>query len=295
MFERMSTTGEWQSLQPFPSRGMLPDSDLADMNRRAGHNAAPYARMRGVANFGCVDDRIEHVLFRVIGDKHIALAGLVNQLYPSGPDGSATRQPGPKLWVIHAGTKNLHPTEGLGSEALLAMEILLQTLFSLTSPGTRFLLSGLFYRKDIPSELVDLANKQFQELVVKLQNGSPEPSPSPDEQQSYRGKGKGPAHQKSDSGVSGLAPSAVPPPRTFEFLAPELDSHATCVSLLDGHVHLNREGYRMWMRKLLPKMEQMLSFSPLQPQSPQEEIGIKTWPSPGDKSTVEKKEEKQQN
>ncbi|KAG8169576.1 hypothetical protein KVR01_000321 [Diaporthe batatas] len=217
MFERMSTTGQWETLEPFPSEPMLPQLDIDDPVSRA--------RSRGVANFGCGGDKIENILFRVVGNKELALEGLTEKLHPSGD----TQRP-PRLWVIHAGTNNLKPKKGLDSKSLCAMETLLCTLHHLTSPGTRFLLTGLFYRKDIRNELVDEANKQLRELVIKLQDRS-------------------------------TVDLFEVQPRTFEFLAPELDWDTT-TSLLDDHVHLNLEGYRIWMKKLQPKIEQMMGFSP---------------------------------
>lgn len=227
MFERMLTTGQWDNLQPFPSEAMLPQTDIDDLNCRAAPNAAPCARMWGVANFGCGGDKIENIIFRVIGDEGLSLAGLADKLYPSVAE--ANELP-PKLWVIHAGTNNLKPKKGLDIKGLHAMEALLDTLYHMASPGTRFLLTGLFYRKDIPNGLVDEANKQLKDLVIRLQN---------------------------ESTVDIVAVQA----HTFEFLAPELDWDTT-TSLLDDHVHLNLEGYRIWMKTLRPKVEQMMQFSP---------------------------------
>lgn len=242
MLERFSTTGQWESLEQFPSAAMLPQSDMDDINRRADANAAPCGRMRGVANFGCGGDKIENVLFRLIGDESRGLAGLAETLYPDGPEGP---RGGPKLWVIHAGTNNLKPKKGLLGGSLRAMRLLLEILYRLASPGTRFLLTGLFYREDIPDDKVDEANKQLKDLVIELQNEFAQERPLSPEQ-----------HSDSDN--------------VFEFLAPELDRETT-VSLRDDHVHLNLGGYRTWMKKLHPKVEQMLSHPKSRSESPKDQ------------------------
>ncbi|KAH8776552.1 SGNH hydrolase-type esterase domain-containing protein [Diaporthe sp. PMI_573] len=202
MIERMSTTGQWETLQPWPSTIMLPDSNIQ-------------ALKEGVANFGCGGDKIEHVLFRVIGDQGNDLRGLANELHPAEDHSTQQR---PKLWVIQAGTNNLTPKKGLNDNSLDSMEVLLRTLHGLTCPGSRFLLTGLFYRTDVSNELVDKANAALQALVAKLQQ-------------------------------------EFPGPHTFEFLpAPQMYVDG---GLLEDHVHLNREGYRQWMQTLVRKVEQM--------------------------------------
>jgi platelet-activating factor acetylhydrolase IB subunit beta/gamma len=250
MIERMSTTGQWETLQPWPSTIMLPDSNIQALKVLADHNEAPIARKEGVANFGCGGDKIEHVLFRVIGDQGNDLRGLANELHPAEDHSTQQR---PKLWVIQAGTNNLTPKKGLNDKSLDSMEVLLRTLHGLTCPGSRFLLTGLFYRTDVSNELVDKANAALQALVAKLQQefpGVPQSS-----EQSHGGKEKDPAHHKrSQSDVSGVE-NLTAQPHTFEFLpAPQMYVDG---GLLEDHVHLNREGYRQWMQTLVRKVEQM--------------------------------------
>jgi hypothetical protein len=236
--ERMSTTGQWETLRPWPSKSMFPDSNIDALNAGPGDKAARVCRKSGVANFGCGGDKIENVLYRVIGDQSHDLKGLANKLYPAG--NSSARQPasGPKLWVIHAGTNNLHPKKGLNSKSLEAMEVLLRTLYHLTYPGPRFLLTGLFYRTDIPDDLVYKANVALEAIVVKIQQEFPGVPQSPE--QIHGGQGN----------------DLTPQPQLFEFLeAPEMNPAG---GWLDDHVHLNQEGYRIWMEKLVPKVNQLL-------------------------------------
>lgn len=62
LIERMTTTGECESLQSWPSETMLLDSTLTSMNdSRLEKDVAPIARIQGVANFGCGGDKIENM------------------------------------------------------------------------------------------------------------------------------------------------------------------------------------------------------------------------------------------
>lgn len=250
MIERMDSTGEWETLQPWPSETMASDSDIQAMNDAIDDtDVDPIARLQGVANFGCGGDKIRNVLYRVFGDVP-DLKGLAQELRPS-----SIKRRNQKLLVIQAGTNNLHKTHGLRDADVYSMEILLKTLHLLSRPGTKFLVTGLFYRRDIPNKLVDQANEALQSLVARLDREFQE-APKPTEQ-SHGGTGRGGAsHKRGDSGISG-----GPWDRdngTVSFLpAPQVDNE-----LLEDHVHLNKEGYRLWMQTLLPKVHEMLPIAP---------------------------------
>lgn len=255
MIERMDFTGEWDTLKPWPSETMASDSDIQAMNdARDDADAAPIARLQGVANFGCGGDKIENVLYRVIGDASMNLRGLAQELYPL-TGGGLTKRRNQKLWVIHAGTNNLHKKHGLRDADLHSMDILLRTLHHLSRPGTKFLVTGLFYRLHVSNGLVDQANDALQSLVARLDlefSGAPNPA-----DRSHGGKGSGgTSHNRDDSGISG-----GPWDRDngiFSFLpAPQIGN-----KLLDDHVHLLKEGYQKWMQTLLPKVHGMLRTPP---------------------------------
>ncbi|KAG6361697.1 hypothetical protein INS49_009925 [Diaporthe citri] len=147
---------------------MASDSDIQAMNdAKDDPDAAPIARIRGVANFGCGGDKIENVLYRVIGDTSMNLKGLARELHLCGGVCLTSRRR-PELWVIQAGTNNLHKNHGLRDADLHAMDILLKTLHHFGRASAKILVTGLFYRKDVAKELIDKANTDLQSLVARL-------------------------------------------------------------------------------------------------------------------------------
>lgn len=255
MIERMKSTGECDTLQSWPSEAMASDSDIQAMNdAKDDTDVTPIARIQGVANFGCGGDKIENVLYRVMGDASKDLKGLARELHPR-TGGCLTKRRNQKLWVIQVGTNNLHKKHGLRDADLRSMDILLRTLHHLSRPGTKFLVTGLFYRQHIPNGIVDQANDALQSLVASLCQEFPE-APNP-KGQSRGGKGRrGTSHKRDDSGISG-----GPWDRDngiFSFLpAPQIGDE-----LLEDHVHLLKKGYQKWMQTLLPKVHEMLRSPP---------------------------------
>lgn len=255
MIERMGSTGQWDTLESWPSETMASDAAILAMNDAGDDtDATPIARLQGVANFGCGGDKIENVLFRVLGDTDMNLKGLARELGPTS-EGCLTKRRNQKLWVIQAGTNNIHKTQGLRDADLHSMEILLKTLHHLSRPGTKFLVTGLFYRMNIPKGRVDQANDKLKSLVARLCQEFPD-APRPTEQ-SHGGKGtSGNSHNRDDSGISGGPWDGDN--GTFSFLpAPEISKE-----LLEDHVHLRKEGYQKWMQTLLPKVHEILRIPP---------------------------------
>lgn len=190
-------------------------------------------------------------LYRVLGDPTKDLKGLARELHP--PEEGTTDRRCQRLWVIRAGSNNLHHKRGLRDKDLHTLDILLRALHHLSRPGTTFLLTGLSYRTDVPNALVDKANVELERLILKLRQEFPD-APQSTEQSHGRKEDALAYHEKSDPTVSGFDLTAQP--HTFEFLpAPQLDGSGRC---LEDHVHLNQEGYRIWMETLLPKVHQML-------------------------------------
>jgi hypothetical protein len=201
MIERMQTSGQSASLQPWPSASILTDADL-ESERLKG---CAYQRFDGVFHAGVGGDKYENILYRLHGDKERQLPGLLDKLRLSDI----------KLWFIHTGTNNLHPKRGLSDASVEILRLVLESILAVSTPQTRILLSGLFYRTDIADHLMDEANMKL-ECLVNSQNDQ-----------------------------AGLEP------RLFFVRAP--DSVRKEVDLED-HVHLNEKGYCLWFRYLLPKL-----------------------------------------
>lgn len=163
MIERMTTTGKTGSLQTWPSDTMWPEMDLEDTNlgRKALH-LPELARISGALNTGCGGDKIENILYRLVGDPERGLTGLAEAL--SSPE----RQREIKLWVVQAGTNNLHPKNGLTDASVQAYRVLLESILDASDESTHVLVTGLFYRKDIKKELVAQANEKLKKLVYEL-------------------------------------------------------------------------------------------------------------------------------
>lgn len=270
ILERMGTTGEWENLQSWPSETMASDSAIQAMNDAIDDpDAAPISRIQGVANFGCGGDKIQNILYRVVGDPAANLKGLAQELQTANA-GNLPNRRNLKLWVIQAGTNNLHRKHGLREADLHAMDVLLRTLHHLSHPGTKFLVTGLFYRRDIPNELVDRANDALQSLVDRLDQEYRE-TPQPTEPSQGRERRNAFSHNRDDSGIGGVSSSKTMDQShtssikdhdndTFTFLpAPRIEEFS---EWLEDNVHLHKEGYQKWMQTLLPKVHGMLRKSP---------------------------------
>ncbi|OTA81851.1 hypothetical protein M434DRAFT_85160 [Hypoxylon sp. CO27-5] len=122
-------------------------------------------------------------------------------------------------WVIQAGTNNLDATHGLRDGDVADLQLILQTLLRISHPAAHILLTGLFYRGDIRNKLVDDANLKLKSLY-KLMNNN----------------------------VGDERISFLPAPKTVK-----KDSHFA------DHVHLNEEGYRLWISELWPRMNKILA------------------------------------
>lgn len=163
MIERMTTTGNNKSLHLWPSETMYSETDLEATNlRRRALRLPGIVRISGMLNAGCSGDKIENVIYRLVGDPERGLTGLSEAL------SSPKRQRKVKLWVVHAGTNNLHPKKGLTDASVQAFRVLLETVLDISDESTHILVTGLFYRKDIKNKLVDQANAKLKKLVHGL-------------------------------------------------------------------------------------------------------------------------------
>ncbi|ETS76498.1 hypothetical protein PFICI_11885 [Pestalotiopsis fici W106-1] len=154
MIERMQTTGQCTSLEPWPSASLLDDAHLESERTKE----CPYQRLEGVFYAGVGGDKYENILYRLYGDEERQLPGLVDALRP----------PDIKLWFIHAGTNNLHPKRGLPAASVEVLRLVLETILAISASETRILLSGLFYRADVADQLVDEANTKLEDLVASI-------------------------------------------------------------------------------------------------------------------------------
>ncbi|KAL2128970.1 hypothetical protein VTI74DRAFT_8409 [Chaetomium olivicolor] len=209
MFERMTTTGQSPNfVSAWPSAAMLSDAMLASLN---------VERLERVFNAGVGGDQIQNVAFRLVGercpeDEEKDLPGILPVLAECGSV---------KLWVVHVGTNHLSHKKGLRDRDRDALAVLLRALLGVNpraGPGCRVLVTGLFYRKDVPRALVDETNAKLERVV------------------------KGLNEVLGEERVVFL--HAVEEVKTEEHLV--------------DHVHLNLEGYQLWVRRLFLKVVEML-------------------------------------
>ena len=180
---------------------------------------APARRLDGVFNAGVGGDKIQNVAYRLVGAAQ-------------GGEGGEGPLPGllpmlaacgtVRLWVVQVGTNNLSPKKGLVERDCEAWEVLVETLLGVhpTAIGgeCRVLVTGLFYRKDVSGELVDQANAKIVAVVKRLQE------------------------KHGVDRVVFLPPAA----------AVKTEQH------LVDHVHLNLEGYQLWVAELFPVVRSIL-------------------------------------
>lgn len=344
LIERMTTTGQSTSLQPWPSEQMLSKLELIHMNsNRASEGRENLLRLSAVLNAGCGGDKYENILYRLVGDEEPSSDDAPSkdgdgQEQPSHSlvDALSKRQTQVKLWVIHAGTNNLHKKKGLSEPSLLAMQVLLTTLLHISAPETHILVTALFYRTDIRNDLVDQANAKLKEIVEGLAMQTASSPTSPFDQEKRRDSVISQAvsasgnslldsslpsgtvddafkEDESDAGPSSAAtkptqyeeikarkdaeisrleasisrldfqPECTGPPKQLDHFGQRRirnqyinlqiphDPEAPRIKFLsvpedfdpekhlEDHVHLNLEGYQMWMRTLFPVTAEMLS------------------------------------
>ncbi|KAG7291201.1 hypothetical protein NEMBOFW57_001213 [Staphylotrichum longicolle] len=200
MLERLITTGQSPNFpELFPSPTLLPPED--DLLRRDPNEKDP--RIKGVFNAGVGGDKIENLIYRLVGDEDRSLPALLPLLAPSV-----------KVWVILVGTNNLSPKKGLSDsheDVLFEMgKALLEA-----SPGSKLRIVRLSRRKDVPDGLVKLSNRRVKDVYKRLFI----------------------EFRFSRSVDYWEAPSSC-----IDF---DMEKH------LEDHVHLNLEGYRLWMQNSL--------------------------------------------
>ncbi|KAK3985880.1 platelet-activating factor acetylhydrolase IB subunit gamma [Cladorrhinum sp. PSN332] len=203
--ERFITTGNSPNYtEPWPSPTLLP-------------TLPPHSnRLPRVLNCGVGGDKIQNVAYRLLGDPSRDLPSLLAEVV------SQQKIVKSQVWVIHAGTNNLTPKNGLSDKDVDALEVMLRVLLRIR--GTRVILSGIMYRKDVEDQKVDEANEKLVLVVRRLQNDE----------------------EKSEGRISWLGPPEGGLVKKEEHLV--------------DHVHLNLEGYRIWVGEILfPDIVRVLS------------------------------------
>jgi lysophospholipase L1-like esterase len=131
----------------------------------------------------------------------------------------------PKLVVIQVGTNNLRPRQPLQRQNLDDYHLLLQALLRFLPAETQILVTGLFKRRNIDEQFVSQSNIAIKELVHTINTEQI----GRQTQQNYR------VHW-------------IDPPEEIR------PNH------LADNVHLNFDGYQIWVEKLYPKIQQLLAI-----------------------------------
>jgi platelet-activating factor acetylhydrolase IB subunit beta/gamma len=190
MLERFKPTGNSPDFDPWPSTALLPGST---------------ERLNGVFNAGVGGDKVENMLYRLAGDPSRELTGLAHVLSKRDV----------RLWIVQAGTNNLHKKHGLKDDDCVKLGWVFETLLSISqSPTTKILFTELFY-----------ANLKIRAIATRM---------------------------NIDLG------------RVAVILIPVITEISKDQNL-DDHVHLNREGYRLWVERLVPAAIQILEGTSGQP------------------------------
>lgn len=282
LLERMTTTGQCLSLQPWPSEQMLSKLQLDHINSNGCPSKSKILyRISDAFNAGCGGDKIENILYRLLGnedsmerEREEPSSRGYEQFFHGMIHTLGERDTQVKLWVVHAGTNNLHKKKGLTDASVDAMRVLLRTLFHISAPETHVLVTALFYRKDIQNELIDQANAKLKEIVDALAlevscvptsthaSGKRCASATIGE---LSGCGRGQFDKPlrattvdDDGGGKHFhlqIPHSCKIPRIQFLPVPGVfdpEEH------LEDHVHLNLGGYQMWMEVLFPMVADML-------------------------------------
>ncbi len=217
MIERMLTTGGSPNFpEPWPSPFLMDDAALAEANGTTH-------RFDRAFNAGVGGDKIENLIYRLVGsegndDEEKNLPGLLPLLAEIGTV---------KVWVVNVGTNNLSPKKGMPFEFNLAMQTLIGALLSIRRKDggpSYVLVSYLFPRLDVPLRFVRQANKTIKSCSKANQ---------------------------SRYGVG--IPDYMEIPLALEkreWHKDEAEFKEDLAKYLDDHVHLNLDGYRVWIDRL---------------------------------------------
>ncbi|KAK3902255.1 platelet-activating factor acetylhydrolase IB subunit gamma [Staphylotrichum tortipilum] len=217
MIERMLTTGGSPNFPaPWPSPFLMDDEALASEH---GPNAVRFDR---AFNAGVGGDKIENLIYRLVGsegneDEEKNLPGLLPLFAEIGTV---------KMWVLQIGTNNLSPKKGMPAAYESMLQKVIAALLSIRRKDgapSYVVATSLFPRKDVPTKFVRAANEWVKEASKFGQS------------------------QFGEGILDYLeAPMEF---ETGEELSEEVAKY------LDDHVHLNRDGYRVWAHTLYGRVQ----------------------------------------
>jgi hypothetical protein len=135
---------------------------------------------------------------------------------------------GIKMWILASGTNNLHTKRGFRTADIDSWKVLVEACLR-AAPGSVVLACDVFYRKDIMDSVVDEGNELLRKVVEQTNDNA-----------SNAGEI---TYQGSKERVKWIEAR-----------------HLISKDLLDDHVHLNEEGYRVWDRVLWPHVAEALGL-----------------------------------
>jgi len=180
----------------------------------------------GVAfNAGVGGDRNQNVVYRLT-------EGLYNMLKTAKKDVCDI-----KLWILASGTNNLQKKRAFRKQDVESWRVLVEACLRI-APASTVLACDMSYRLDLPDGIVDQSNEMLREVVgeineaLRVENMEKEHGLQANEAQTER--------DRSDQ-VKWIE-----------------TRHMFSKDMLDDHVHLNEEGYRVWDSVLWPLVANVL-------------------------------------
>lgn len=105
-------------------------------------------------NAGCGGDKTENVIYRFTSGMYQILA------QPAATSNI-------RLWILASGTNNLRPKAPFKTSDADSWRILLESCLRI-APESKVLACDMFYRKDIPDEIVDSSNEKLKEVIRRV-------------------------------------------------------------------------------------------------------------------------------
>lgn len=213
----------------WPSEILLPISDAIALSAQ-GTLPSP-SRRHGVFNAGVMGDNIMNVIYRLQGSgaeriyQNPKVPNILKTPELEGLFSALLAKENIKLWVVHIGANDILPNHQWDP---LPLYVLLELLFRNSNDKAKVLLTGLFYAANVPSEYIDRLNLQYMRTVEYF---------------------------SSRYGAERI--QFLLAPREFDRKI-HLDQGPHLEGLYSQD--LNADGYRVWIKQLVPKMWQMVGL-----------------------------------
>lgn len=178
--------------------------------------ATNLGRLQTAWNAGCGGDKNENVLYRL-------LQGTYTILKKAQSQEKRSQSSDIKLWILVSGTNNLHPKRPFQESDIASYRRLVKACLKI-APASKVLAGDMFYRKDIPDEIVENSNEMLKCVVEQMNNRFVE-----------------------NGGQK----------RILWVEARDLVGK----DVLVDHVHLNEDGYNIWDGVLWPVVEDVLGWT----------------------------------